>query len=68
MATNIEYTIFENYLFSKKIDAIRFRQEQPEEWNALRHEFEAGGEKSFFSRKRFLLNPLRLEYPHSDEK
>ena len=68
MEANIEHTIFEKYLLSIKIDSARFRREQAEEWNSLRHEFEIGGEKSFFLRKRFLLNPLRLEYPQSHEK
>lgn len=54
---------FKKYLLDKRIDSDRFRQDLPEEWNALQREFETGGEKPFQLRKRFMLNPLRLEYP-----
>lgn len=68
MLCNYRMNLFKKYLVGKRIDSDWFQRELPREWEALRHEFETGGEKSFQLRKRFMLNPLRLEYPLAPDK
>lgn len=54
---------FEEYLISKKIDSITFRQAEParwQEWNTL---FDQISPTSFTSQKLYLINPVRRKYP-----
>jgi len=59
---------FEEYLISKKIDALAFREkegEMYEEWERL---FEVTHPNSFTQQKLFLINPTRRKYPLQEKK
>ena len=57
---------FVNYLVAKRIDATRFRQELPVEWEASLASFAAHGPKAFTQRKRFFINSWRLQFPYQE--
>jgi hypothetical protein len=53
---------FDEYLISKKIDALKFHQAEPirfEEWKSL---FSQMHPESFTAHKKFLINPTRRQY------
>jgi len=54
---------FELYLVQKQIDAARFRAALPAEWSRWKSEFDAAGALAFDHSKKFLINPLRLQFP-----
>jgi hypothetical protein len=53
---------FEAYLTAKKIDAQKFRNEEPETWQEWSLLFEQVSEGSFTSQKLYLINPIRRKY------
>ncbi|MBD2701620.1 hypothetical protein IC229_13295 [Spirosoma sp. BT702] len=53
---------FEAYLIQKKIDAERFRQEEPDRYVEWQREFEQMHPESFTVQKKFLLNDTRRKY------
>jgi hypothetical protein len=54
---------FEDYLQQKRIDSVTFRDQLPEEWSRWKADFETSGAKAFDHSKKFLLNPIRLQFP-----
>lgn len=53
---------FEEYLTTKKIDAVQFQKSEPQrfdEWKSLFAQMHA---ESFTSQKKFLINPTRRKY------
>jgi len=62
---------FEEYLVSKKIDSTKFRNSEPELWNAWKKEFDQMHPNSFTVQKLNLINPIRRKYQlptSADEK
>jgi hypothetical protein len=53
---------FEEYLGSKKIDSKRFREAEPERWQAWKALFEQVHPSSFTQQKLFLINETRRKY------
>jgi len=53
---------FPEFLSKKRINAEAWRQARPEEYARLAAMYAASGEKSFDAQKKFLFNPLRLEF------
>lgn len=53
----------EIYLREKRIDGGRFRATRPDEYARWESEWAVLGKAAFDQRKKFLLNPLRLEFP-----
>lgn len=51
------------YLISKKIDPVVFKEKEPEQWKAWNHEFETMHPNSFTIQKLNLINPIRRKYP-----
>jgi hypothetical protein len=54
--------IFKEYCLSKKIDYVKFSQQDPllvKEWTEY---FEKVSPDSFTQQKKFLINPIRLKY------
>ncbi|WP_027000240.1 hypothetical protein [Eisenibacter elegans] len=54
---------FEEYLSQKKIDAKRFKSDEPELWQEWAQLFMQLHPESFTMQKKFLINALRREYP-----
>ncbi len=53
---------FDEYLITKKIDAVQFKKSEPErfeEWNVLFAQMHA---ESFTAQKKFLINSTRRKY------
>lgn len=53
----------EEYLISKKIDPVIFKQKEPQLWKAWNYEFENMHPNSFTIQKLNLINPIRRKYP-----
>ena len=53
---------FEEYLKSKKIDSLAFRQHEPLIWQEWKTLFEKINPNSFTSQKLYLMNPIRRKY------
>lgn len=53
---------FEEYCTKKKIDSVRFNEDDPEQWKELAAIFEQISENSFTQQKKFLINDLRRKY------
>jgi len=53
---------FDNYLLQKKIDAMRFREQEPERYAAWEREYAQQHPDSFTAQKKFLLNDTRRKY------
>lgn len=58
---------FEEYLSSKKIDPVAFRQAEPEIYNEWQQLFSELHPNSFTQQKLFLINPIRRKYPLKEE-
>jgi len=54
---------FEEYLLSKKIDEVLFKERENNLWAAWKQEFSAMHPSSFTSQKLYLINPIRRKYP-----
>ena len=54
---------FEDYLYSKKIDSLAFRNGEQDLWGSWKVEFEQVHPSSFTAQKLYLINPLRRKYP-----
>ncbi len=54
---------FEEYCAKKKIDPVRFKKDDPKQWEELAGIFEQVSENSFTQQKKFLINDLRRKYP-----
>ncbi|MFK7900672.1 MAG: hypothetical protein AB8B61_07935 [Cyclobacteriaceae bacterium] len=54
-------TFFE-YCTDKKIDAVLFKKNEPEQYNALENIFSQMHPASFTEQKKFLINPIRRNY------
>jgi hypothetical protein len=54
---------FELYLNQKRIDSARFRMELPTEWARWKTEFDLTGPVVFDHARKFMLNPIRLQFP-----
>jgi hypothetical protein len=54
---------FEHYLRQKRIDSVSFRDKLPEEWSRWKSDFESAGALAFDHSKKFLLNPIRIQFP-----
>ncbi|MBX2952182.1 MAG: hypothetical protein KF870_06735 [Leadbetterella sp.] len=57
---------FEEYLISKKIDAVRLKAAEPELFREWEAEFSQMHPESFTARKRYGINPLRRKYHLSE--
>jgi hypothetical protein len=53
---------FDDYLLSKKIDAVRFEQQEQLLFSDWRHLFGQMHPDSFTAQKKFLINKLRRKY------
>lgn len=56
---------FKDFLLRKQINPEGFRMGLPKEWERWNAEFEQIGEQAFDLQKKFLLNPMRLQFPLS---
>lgn len=54
---------FHDFLYQKRIHAEAWQQARREEYGKLEQMFVAMGEVSFDQQKKFLFNPVRLEFP-----
>jgi hypothetical protein len=54
---------FQEYLISKKIDAVAFQQAEAEQFEEWQREFEQQSANSFTAQKLYLINPIRRKYP-----
>jgi hypothetical protein len=54
---------FEEYLISKKIEAVAFRLQKPAEYEAWEREFAQMHPNSFTAQKLFLINKIRRTFP-----
>ena len=61
--TSDERQSFEAFLESKKIDSAALRKDRAEEYAQLSKEYWLLSENSFDQQKKFIFNPLRLEFP-----
>lgn len=57
-----EQLTFGQYLQQKKINAEKFRQEEPQKYAALDRDFAEMHQDSFTAQYLFLINPLRRKY------
>jgi hypothetical protein len=57
----------EEYLISKKIDPVVFKEKEPELWKTWNYEFETMHPNSFTIQKLNLINPIRRKYPLKSE-
>ncbi len=53
---------FEEYLKSKRIDSVRFRQAESDLWESWKREFDQMHPNSFTVQKLNLINPVRRKY------
>lgn len=53
---------FEEYLITKKIDAEKFRQSEPQRFDEWKYLFAQMHAESFTSQKKFLINLTRRKY------
>lgn len=53
---------FDDYLAQKNINAVFFRQQEPETYEQWKHIFEQIHPESFTAQKKFLLNDIRRKY------
>jgi hypothetical protein len=53
---------FDEYLISKKIDAILFERHEPQRFAEWKKLFEQVHPESFTAQKKFLINPTRRKY------
>jgi hypothetical protein len=58
---------FEDYLTSKKIDPAKLRKAKPQLWLEWEHHYEQMSPSSFTDQKLYLINPLRREFPLTEE-
>jgi hypothetical protein len=56
-------SLFETYLAEKKIDSQAFKEHEPERWQEFQSLFELVHPESFTAQKKFLINPIRRQYP-----
>jgi hypothetical protein len=54
---------FNEYLKSKKIDPVAFRQAEPARWTEWNAIFEQVSPASFTAQKLYLINPVRRKFP-----
>lgn len=54
---------FQEYLISKKIDSVSFKNKEVDRWKLFNSEFDQMHPKSFTSQKLFLINQIRRAYP-----
>ncbi|RYC70769.1 hypothetical protein EQG79_01045 [Spirosoma sordidisoli] len=54
--------LFDNYLLKKKIDANRFREQEPDRYVIWAREYAQMHPDSFTAQKKFLLNDTRRKY------
>lgn len=54
---------FAEYLVSKKIDEVLFKEKENALWIIWRQEFETMHPNSFTAQKLYLINPIRRKYP-----
>lgn len=59
---------FEEYLASKKIDAVRFKKSESEQYGEWQLLFEQMHPESFTAQKLFLINPLRRRFQLREEE
>jgi len=59
---------FEEYLKKKKIDPIQFRSKEQTKYESLKVYFDAAGFQSFDHAKKFLINPIRRQFPLQNEQ
>lgn len=53
----------DDYLISKKIDPVIFREKEPALWKSWEYELEQMHPNSFTAHKLYLINPIRRKYP-----
>ncbi len=53
---------FEQYLVGKKIDGVKFKQHNPDQYRRLAVDFSQMHPNSFTAQYLFLINPLRRQY------
>ena len=58
---------FNDYLISKKINAAEFQSAEREKYQELENIFLQMHPDSFTAQKLFLINPIRRNYPISEE-
>jgi len=58
---------FEEYLREKKIDALSFKNNEPERWHEWNTIFVELSPASFTAQKLYLINPIRRKYPLKSE-
>jgi hypothetical protein len=58
---------FDEYLYSKKIDSLSFRQNENELWETWKKEFDLISPVSFTAQKLYLINPIRRKYQLSPD-
>jgi len=59
---------FEEYLLSKKINALAFKSADPEQWEKWQQEFSRIHPNSFTTRNLYLINPIRRKYPLREQQ
>jgi len=59
---------FETYLAAKKIDPVKFKQEDSDKYQALELVFDQMHPDSFTAQKLFLINPIRKKFHLESEE